>query len=233
MNITKNNIAVFAKEETLSSYEFWKILNTIRKDRGASHVEHGKFLARVKDEIDDLPQSQTFRVEKSHREIDTYQLNKRQMLLIGMRESKAIRKQVLNWLDFLINKVNELEKQKADRADASLSFKERSAAVKLIRDLNGKETCNYHYSNEADLLNGVILGCSAKKYRVANDLDKTQSLRDTLTAVELEAFTALRKANETYLLDGLSYTERKEKLAARYKRFYCNRLTEEYEILNG
>jgi hypothetical protein len=95
------------------------------------------------------------------------------------------------------------------------------------------ETLSHHYSNEADLLNIVILGRSAKKYRIANDLDKTDSLRDTLTPVELEAFTALRKANETYLLDGLSYTERKEKLKARYMRFYCNRLIEEYELLNG
>jgi len=233
MQITKKNIAIFAKDESLNSYEFWKILNNIRKDRGASPVEHSKFLARVKDEIDDLGESQTFRHPQNKLEMECYNLNKRQMLLIGMRESKAIRKQVLNWLDLLITKVSELEKQKAERAEASLSFKEQSAALKLSREFEGKETLSHHYSNEADLLNRVILGSTAKAYRMAHQLDKADSLRDTLTPVELEAYTALRKANETYLLDGLTHSERKEKLIGRYKRFYCQRLIEEYARLNG
>ena len=45
MQITKKNIAIFAKDESLNSYEFWKILNNIRKDRGASPIRHNDFTA--------------------------------------------------------------------------------------------------------------------------------------------------------------------------------------------
>ena len=233
MNITKKNIAVFAKDESLNSYEFWKVLNNIRKAEGATPIRHNQFLSRVEDEIKDLPRSNNFVPSRQSEPVRTYNLTQKQMFRVGMRESKIVRERVSEWIDILEKRVNELGKQKADRAEASLSFKEQSAALKLSRELDGKETLSHHYSNEADLLNIVILGRSAKKYRIANDLDKTDSLRDTLTPVELEAFTALRKANETYLLDGLPYTERKEKLKARYMRFYCNRLIEEYELLNG
>lgn len=233
MNITKINVAVFAKDESISSYEFWKVLNKIREDVGAIHIRHDQFIERAIDECD-LANCKTFAVKntKGNKELQAYSLNKDQMLLIGMRESKVIRKHVLKWLHDLSDRVVELEKQKADRAEASLSFKEQSAALKLSRELDGKETLSHHYSNEADLLNRVILGCTAKRYRIAHELDKLDSLRDTLTPVELEAYAALRKANETYLLDGLSYDERKEKLTARYKRFYCQRLIDELHLLN-
>ena len=233
MNITKKNIAIFAKDESLNSYEFWKILNNIRKDRGASPVLHKDFIKRVADECDDLGGKEIFLHPQNNMEITSYKLNRDQMFLVGMRESKAVRKQVLKWLHELSDKVDEIEAQKAERAEASLSFKEQSAALKLSREFEGKETLSHHYSNEADLLNRVILGCTAKSYRSAHQLDKADSLRDTLTPVELEAYTALRKANETYLLDGLTHSERKEKLTNRYKRFYCQRLIEEYERLNG
>ena len=232
MKTSNKMVALFAKQETISSFDFWKILNGIREDRGASPLRHNDFMERVTDEIDDLGVCETFVHPQNKKEMPMYQLSKDHMLLIGMRESKVIRKQVLKWLHELSDRVNDLQAQKADRADASLSFKEQSAALKLSREFEGKETLSHHYSNEADLLNRVILGSTAKAYRIAHQLDKSDSLRDTLTPVELEAYTALRKANETYLLDGLTHSERKEKLTGRYKRFYCQRLIDEMHLLN-
>lgn len=232
MLITKKNIAVFAKDESLSSYEFWKVLNQIRKDRGASHVEHGKFLTKVKDELDDLPQSTICRVEKSNREIEVYQLNKDQMMLVGMRESKVIRKQVLKWLKELSARVDSLEQQKADRTEASLSFKEQSTALKSIRQLKGKETLSFHYSNEANMINRLILGCTAKAYREDNGFDASVSLRDTLTQVEIEAFTALRKSNEAFINAGIEFEDRKNMLKSQLKLSFNQRLIDEVHLLN-
>ncbi len=234
MKASKKLIAIFAKSKEVSTVDFLKTINELRLENGDNKIEPRHFLERVFDEIGEDLNRKSFTVQNRNKTVTThYMLDEDQMLLVGMRESKSVRKQVLLWLHHLSDKVNELEKQKAERAEASLSFKEQSAALKLSREFEGKETLSHHYSNEADLLNRVILGCTAKSYRSAHQLGKADSLRDTLTPVELEAYTALRKANETYLLDGLTHSERKEKLTDRYKRFYCQRLIEEYERLNG
>ena len=233
MNITKKNIAVFAKDESLNSYEFWKILNNIRKDRGANPVLHKDFIKRVVDECDDLGDKEIFPHPQNKKDITSYQLNRDQMFLIGMRESKAVRKQVLKWLHDLSDKVTELEKQKVELAEASLSFKEQSAALKKVRDMKGKETKFYHYSNEADMINGLILGRTAAAYREHNGFDKTVRLRDTLSPVELEAFTALRKSNEALISAGLELCDRKKMLESQLMLMFNQRLIEEYELLNG
>jgi hypothetical protein len=232
MNITKKNVSLFAKSESISSYDFWKVLNQIRKDEGASEIQHGDFIKRVEDECDFF-NSESFVVKntRGNRELKAYMLNHDQMILVGMRESKAVRKQVLNWLKDLTQKVCELKNQIHQRNEASLNFKEQSAALKLSREMEGKETLSHHYANEADLLNIVILGCSAKNYRIKHNLDDKDSLRDTLTPVELEAFISLRKANENYLLDGMSYIDRKTKLLSRFIRFFNKKLVDELHRL--
>jgi hypothetical protein len=231
MNITKKNVSLFAKSESISSYDFWKVLNQIRKDEGEKIVRHDQFLARIEDECDDLGVCKTFAHPQNKRLMKMYQLNHDQMILVGMRESKVVRKQVLNWLKFLTQKVSELKNQIHQRNEASLNFKEQSAALKLSREMEGKETLSHHYANEADLLNIVILGCSAKNYRIKHNLDDKDSLRDTLTPVELEAFISLRKANENYLLDGMSYIDRKTKLLSRFIRFFNKKLVDELHRL--
>ena len=233
MQITKKNIAIFAKDESLNSYEFWKILNNIRQDRGASPIRHNDFIARVIDEIDDLPRCESFVPSRQSNSIDTYQLTKRQMLLIGMRESKAIRKQVLNWLDLLIAKVSELEKQKVERAKASLKYIEQSNMVKHVRDAEGKETKDYHYSNEANLLNGIVLGMSAAKYRLNNGLEPSDNLRDTLTPIKLECLASLEVLNTSLISAGIEYAKRKEMLLNVHKRDFSERLINEHMRIEG
>ena len=235
MQITKKNIAIFAKDESLNSYEFWKILNNIRNNDGVKSIQHGDFLKRVEDEIDDLPApiiSEVKRPQGGTNKLTTYQLNKDQMLYVGMRESKSVRKAVGGWLKHLSGKVNELEKQKADRAEASLSFKEQSAAVKYIRDLDGKECEAHHFSNEANLLNRIVLGRTAANYRATNALDRSQSLRDTLSAVQIEAFIALRKSNEALIRAGLEYSQRQTLLKSQFDKAFKQRMIDEMHLLN-
>lgn len=83
---------------TMSSYELWKVINKFRQDDGANKVRHDDFLARVADECDDLGVCETFAVPSTGVKLKAYQLNHDQILLVGMRESKAVRKKVLAWL---------------------------------------------------------------------------------------------------------------------------------------
>lgn len=93
------NLPVSANQEmTISSYELWRKLNSFRQEDDQKPVRHDDFLRRVIDECDDLPQCEIFAVPNSNAKIDTYQLNQDQMLLVGMRESKKVRRKVLKWI---------------------------------------------------------------------------------------------------------------------------------------
>ena len=96
MLITKKNVSLFAKSESISSYEFWKILNKMRKDDGENSMRHDQYLSRVESECEDLGVCKSFTHPQNKQEMPMYDLNRGQMLLVGMRESRAVRKQVFN-----------------------------------------------------------------------------------------------------------------------------------------
>jgi len=237
MTVQKKTIKTFAKDETMNSYDFWKVLNTIRVESGNKKVEHGKFLSRVIDECDDLPHSTIFRVEKSNRELETYQLNKDQMLLVGMRESKDVRKQVLKWLKELSAKVEELAAEikafKIERANASLNYVAQGAMIKHTREAEGKECKFWHFSNEADLLNAIVLGETAKQHRERHGFDKTVNLRDTLTPIQLECLSVLEVNNTAFISAGLDFDMRKELLNKILDRDFTQRLIDEHMRLEA
>lgn len=94
--ITSNNEVL-----TMSSYELWKVINNFRLSEGLNKVRHDDFLARVEDECDDLEVCESFAVPSTSIKLKCYQLNQDQMLLVGMRESKVVRKKVLGWIKSL------------------------------------------------------------------------------------------------------------------------------------
>ena len=86
---------------TMSTFELWKKINEFRVDGGQSKIQHGDFLARVEDECDDLGVSDFFVHPQNKQPVRFYELSHDQILLVGMRESKAVRIKVLGWLKTL------------------------------------------------------------------------------------------------------------------------------------
>jgi phage antirepressor YoqD-like protein len=100
-----NNIIVSQKESaTITSYDLWKKLNEFRMQDGGNKSRHDDFLARVIDECDDLGVCEIFAHPSSGVKLKYYKLTHEQALLVGMRESKAVRKKVLNWIKLLESK---------------------------------------------------------------------------------------------------------------------------------
>ena len=204
------------------------MLNKIREDEGDNPIQHGDYLKRVQDECD-LFNSESFVVKntRGNKELVAYNLNEDQMLLVGMRESKVIRKQVLKWLHELSDRVNQLEKEKINRKSASLEYVEQNKVLQETRLSEGKETMHYHYSNEANLINNIVLGCTAKAYRANNGFDKTVNLRDTLTIIELECVASLESTNKELIKIGMAYADRKNALIKVFKRNFKDKLISE------
>ena len=91
----------------------------------------------------------------------------------------------------------------------------------------------YHFSNEADLINRIILGCTASKYRKDNDIEKGEAIRDYFTQCQVDCVVALQRANTVYIEDGLDFQERKIKLQSLFDRKHKQKLIEEIHLLNA
>lgn len=79
-------------EMEVSTFDFWNVINEFRVNDGFSKIRHDDFIARVEDEIDDLKQCENFAHPRTGKQMILYRLNQEQMLLVGMRESKVVRK---------------------------------------------------------------------------------------------------------------------------------------------
>lgn len=91
------DLMITNNELTMSSYDLLnEVINPARMSAGESEVRNNVFIARIEDEIDDL---EAYKIFVSYgKEVKYYILNIEQMMLIGMRESKAVRRKVLETL---------------------------------------------------------------------------------------------------------------------------------------
>ncbi|EMZ6901836.1 TPA: hypothetical protein ACQ7ZU_001148 [Escherichia coli] len=111
-------VVIFNNEFSMSSYEFLtEIINPARVEAGESPVDNRKFLARVRDELgeDGLPAGKVFRLalpQGGYNELTSYDLSGDQLLLVGMRESKAVRRKVLDYIRRIEKDKQLLEDQK-------------------------------------------------------------------------------------------------------------------------
>ncbi|EOK2511716.1 hypothetical protein ACQYJA_005127, partial [Escherichia coli] len=90
----------FNDEFSLSSYEFLtKVINPAREEAGENPVSNKDFINRVKDELD-LKEENFLLLDTgaSGRKASHTILNGDQLLLVGMRESKAVRRKVLDYI---------------------------------------------------------------------------------------------------------------------------------------
>ncbi|MCL7648151.1 hypothetical protein M8355_22400 [Enterobacter hormaechei] len=105
---------MFNDEFSLSSYEFLtKVINPAREEAGENPVSNKDFINRVKDELD-LKEENFLLLDTgaSGRKSSHTILNGDQLLLVGMRESKAVRRKVLDYIRRIEKDKQLLEDQK-------------------------------------------------------------------------------------------------------------------------
>ena len=84
---------------TMSSIELREVINDARGLAGEPKVRNDHFLSRVEDELgDDLEGVQKYFTPHHGNQVATYDLTLDQCMLVGMRESKAVRRSVLKKL---------------------------------------------------------------------------------------------------------------------------------------
>lgn len=70
----------------------------------------------------------------------------------------------------------------------------------------------YHYSNECDMINRLVLGMSAKQVREINGLEKGQSIRPYLTSGQMYLIDRLQKIDAGLLISTPDFQARKRQL---------------------
>lgn len=113
--------------------------------------------------------------------------------------------------EWVLTRLKEEEKRKQDRLAAKTGYLELSIAV----DNDHDPAKGYHFSNEANLINRIILGMDAKKFK---ELHEIENIRDSLSEFQIHAIKELQEIDTSFIKIGMEYQDRKEKLTEFYNK---------------
>lgn len=117
-------------------------------------------------------------------------------------------KKAAQFKEAYIKRFNEMEKFIRTLVEARQEFPLLTANIKLIHE-NPKP---YHFSNEADMLNKLVIGQTAKQFREAHGLKKGESIRPYLTDSQIALLDTLQKVDVGLLLAMPDFEQRKRQL---------------------
>ena len=113
-----------------------------------------------------------------------------------------------------IKRFNEMETFIAEQSAAKMEHPAFTRAILETHD----EPKSYHFSNEFDMINRIVLGVPAKAVREAHGLEPGASIRPCLTGIQVADIRALQITDVGLLISGMDYQERKQILTDYHER---------------
>jgi hypothetical protein len=102
-------------------------------------------------------------------------------------------------------RINEEHQRRQCRLEAKTGFLPLTNAIQSAH----AELNSYHFSNECDMINRIVTGMSAKKFKAVRGV---KNVRDALSAAQLQLLEKLQRQNTTLIELGFGYDERKNLL---------------------
>ncbi len=176
-------------------------------------------------------------VTKQKKELPCYELTERGFLIampfIGGEKAKDGQVRLVDsFIQFREKAAKEAQVQ-IERNVARVEYKPMTDAVKQSKVDEGKDPAPYHFSNEADLINRIVLGASSAKFRKDKDIGKTEPIRDYLSHQQIRAITELQRANTVFITMGWDFEQRKSTLTGLFDKNHKKALLEETHLLNA
>ena len=219
----RNSISIISNNQTMSSLEIAKIT-------GKRHDHVMRDITNILGELNiNAPHFWGAYKTKQGNEYGCYNLPKRETLILVSGYNIQLRAKIIDRWEYLENKLAEKQFHLVTRNEAKLEYRPMTDAISAAHE----EIKPYHFSNEADLINRIVLGCAASKYKKQNDIDPSESLRDYLTVKQLDCIVGMQRANTVYIEDGLDFQDRKTKLTDLFNRKYKQKLIDEIHLLNA
>ena len=125
------------------------------------------------------------------------------ILVMGYTGKKALR-----FKELYIRRFNEMEELIRSLVKARTEFPLLTENIKLLHE----KPKPYHFSNECDMINRIVLGKSAKQFRLENNLEKGTSIRPYLTEIQINLIEKLQKVDIGLLVAFPNYEDRKRHL---------------------
>lgn len=125
------------------------------------------------------------------------------ILVMGYTGKKALR-----FKELYIRRFNEMEELIKSLVKARTEFPLLTENIKLLHE----KPKPYHFSNECDMINRIVLGKSAKQFRLENNLEKGTGIRPYLTEVQINLIEKLQKVDIGLLVAFPNYEDRKRHL---------------------
>jgi hypothetical protein len=101
-----------------------------------------------------------------------------------------------------------------DLIGARLEHPEFTDAIQAIHEVPK----SYHYSNESDMINRIVLGMTAKQVREIHGIPKGQSIRPCLTDDQIKWIRILQTMDITAMRFGMDYETRKAHLISYFQK---------------
>lgn len=125
-----------------------------------------------------------------------------------------------------IKAFNEMKKELEDfRFQRKIAKEGYKGLTGSLKDELGDDAKIYHFSNEADMLNKIVLGLTAKQYCDIHQVDR-KCMRDHLSSKDLETISELEKYDEFLIRRGFTYKQREEELS----EYHLRRLRKTLEV---
>ena len=120
-------------------------------------------------------------------------------------------------------KAAEYKSQLDHRQSLRVEFRPMTDAIQLAHE----SPMPYHYSNEADMINRIVLGMSAAKFKSFHEVDKNENVRDYMTEQQIKAVISLQRANTVFITMDEEFADRKVKLQLLFDKKHASLLLEE------
>ena len=118
-------------------------------------------------------------------------------------------KKAMQFKEMYIKRFNQMEQFIQSLETAKLEFPEFTNAIMNAHE----EPKNYHFSNEINMINKIVLGLNAKQFKEQNNIDKSvNSIRPYLTQEQIKAIETLQRFDIGLVTMEPDYQKRKEML---------------------
>jgi Rha family phage regulatory protein len=123
-------------------------------------------------------------------------------------------KKAMTFKEAYINRFNQMEEFIINLSEAKTDFPEFTDAIMAAHE----EPKHYHFSNELDMINRIVIGASAKQYRKEHGIVKGKSIRPYLAQEQIKEVKALQRMDIGLVIAVPDFQERKRILRNQFQR---------------